>query len=70
MKQKTISLRLGDQEFEDLETLVESEGYASKSELVRELIRKKWDEWAEKALRHAKEHPEGFESWETVRKRL
>ena len=70
MAQKTISIRLGEQEFEDLETLVESEGYASKSELVRELVRRKWDEWAEKAIRLAKEHPEEFESWETARKRL
>lgn len=70
MRLKTISIRLREQEFEDLEALVESEGYASKSELVRELIRRKWDEWAEKALKHAREHPEEFESWENVRKGL
>lgn len=70
MKQKTVSIRLGEQEFEDLETLVESEGYSSKSELVRELVRKKWDEWAEKALAHAKKHPEEFEHWDKVKKEL
>lgn len=70
MKQKTISIRLAEQEFDDLESLVESEGYTSKSELVRELIKKKWDEWAKKALAHAKKHPEEFENWEKVRKDL
>ena len=70
MEQKTISIRLGEQEFEDLETLVESEGYASKSELVRELIRKKWDDWAEKAIKLARDHPEEFVSWEKAKKEI
>ncbi len=67
---KTISIRLREEEFEDIETLVESEGYHSKSELVRELLREKWDKWAEKALKYAKKHPEEFESWQKVRERV
>jgi len=70
MKLKTVSIRLKEQEFEDLESLVESEGYHSKSELVRELIKNKWDSWAEKTLKHAKAHPEEFENWSKAKVRL
>ena len=67
---KTISMRFEDEEFKDLETLVESEGYGSKTELVRELIREKWDAWARKVAGHAIKNPHEYESWEDVKKRL
>jgi len=67
---KTISMRFKDEEYEDLETLVESEGYESKTELVRELIRKKWDMWARKVAKHAGKNPNEYENWEDVKKRL
>ena len=67
---KTISMRFKDEEYEDLETLVESEGYGSKTELVRELIREKWDAWARKVAKHAEKNPNEYDNWEDVKKRL
>ena len=67
---KTISMRFEDEEYKDLETLVESEGYGSKTELVRELIREKWDMWARKIVKHAEKNPGEYENWEDVKKRL
>ena len=67
---KTISMRFEDEEFDDLETLVESEGYGSKTELVKELIREKWNAWARKVSKHAEKNPSEYENWEDVKKRL
>ena len=67
---KTVSMRFNNEEYEDLETLVESEGYGSKTELVRELIRERWDKWARRVVKHAKKNPGEYENWEDVKKRI
>jgi len=70
MKTRTISIRLSKDEFEDIESLTKSEGYSSKTELIKELLKDKWNEWGEKALKNYNEHSEEYENWEDIRKRL
>ena len=70
MRNKTISLRVSEDEFDDIESLTKSEGYASKTELVRDLLRKKWEEWGERVLKNFKEHPEEYVSLDEFEKRM
>jgi len=37
---------------------------------MRALIRKEWDKWAKRVIENARKHPEEYEKWEDVKKRL
>ena len=45
---------------EELNILAKLEGYKTKSDLVRDLIKEKWDKWAHKVKKYYKEHPEDY----------
>ena len=63
MPQKTFTIRFTEEEFEDFESLTLTEGYPSKSDMLRQLIRNKWDEWA---ARLEKEYEQNPDEWETL----
>ncbi|MDY6788442.1 MAG: ribbon-helix-helix protein, CopG family [Candidatus Nanohaloarchaea archaeon] len=70
MATKTVSVRLEEDEFEEVETLVSSEGYSSKAELIRDLLRREWDKWAKKVEKHHGENPEDYISLGEAEKEL
>lgn len=70
MESKVISLRVTEDEFDELESLAKSGGHKSKAELVRFLIRQEWDGWAIKVKKHYKEHSGEYTSLEDLKKEL
>lgn len=70
MGTKVVSMRFTEEEYEELGTLAESEGFKSKSELLRSLIRAEWDKWAERVVEHARKHPEEYTSLDELRKEM
>ena len=60
IKTKTITVRITEKQYEELEKLVERGEYTSKDEFIRELLREKFDDFIsylyEKAERDREKH--------------